>query len=64
MLIKKLYKKLSSDKIFVLKCFVVIKESYLVIKAKEVTLVKEVIRSDGLSSPGTKRATGDPLVSN
>ena len=31
------------------KCFAVIKErSYLVIKAKEVRIVSEVIRSDGL----------------
>ena len=40
---------LSGDKTFVLKRFVEIKErSYLVIKAKEVKTVKEVIRSDGL----------------
>ena len=49
MMVKTLFKKLSSDKISGLKCFVEKKERrYLVIKVKEVKIVKEVIRSDGL----------------
>ena len=49
MFIKRIVLKVIHDKISVLKCFVEIKErSYLVIKANEVKIVKEVIRSDGL----------------
>ena len=49
MIVKTFFKKLSSDEISGLKRFVEKKErSYLVIKSKEVKIVKEVIRSDGL----------------
>ena len=49
MIVKTFLRILSSDKISGLKRFVEKKErSYLVIKAKDVKIVEEVMRSDGL----------------